>query len=220
MSEQPTPQPTDAATWTSPVPFHTEGALPSAEALLEGPVYALWHEPMFESTDFKEYLGWVEVCFPSVGSLDAHFSGDVYNERYWDTDENEPVKVMNVGTVVIPRELEGHKLGEKLTRALIFEAVKSGCEEMEVDFKHPASFKAFLRAVGFDRMTFSSQYGLSGLTQEQMLERIEGYGPKGFRPRRLMDVRSTEATIDLRGLDTSEWGAPEEFQVPVEADEW
>lgn len=220
MSEQPTPIQNTSGTWAPPVPFETEGSLPSPESLLEGPIYALWHEPNLESTEMREQLGWVEVCFPTVGTNDAYFSGNVYNQRYFDSEDDEPpVKIMEAGTVLIPRELEGHKLGEKLVRALVYEAVRSGCEEIKVDFKHLASFKAFLGITGFDKMTFSDKFGVSNLTEEQMLERITGDQPKGYRPK-LMNVRSTEASIDIKGLDISAWEAPEVFQVPVEADEW
>lgn len=220
MSEQTTPPAGDTSTWTFPVPNETEGPLPSPESIAAGGVYALWHEPIFESTDTTEYLGWVEICFPTVGRDDAHFSGDVVVEqRYWDDDER--VKAMHAGTVILPRELEGHKLGEKLVRGLIHEAVKTDCVEMDVDFKHPASFKAFVSIVGFDRMNFYDQSGRSRLTEEEMLARIaEGYGPVGSRPQRLMHVRSNEATIDLQGLDITGWETPQEFQVPAEADAW
>lgn len=220
MPEDQTPGPTDASTWTSPIPFEVEGPLPTPESLLEGPVYAMWHQPMYESTELKEELGWVEMCLPGTGSFDVNFDGNVQNIRYldWDGGEDEIIKTMTVGTVIIPRELDGNKIGEKLMRGLIYEAVKSGCKEMKVDFKHPASFKAFLRAVGFDRMTFPDLSSVQEPTEEQILKRFEDWSPKGSRPK-LLNIRSTEAVIDLEGLDTSEWEVPEEFQVPADADE-
>lgn len=199
--------------WVSPVPDSTEGPLPSPEQLLEGPVFALWHRPNTEPVELQDDLGWVELALPGVGLSDAHFSGFMVIKH--DLFDDTPTMVMETGTVIIPRELEGHHLGEKLVRAMGYEAIEQGCEEMEVDFKHPASFRAFVKVFGFDRMEFNG--GLSGKTEEEIMERLDM--PRGHRPK-LINMWSTEALVNLNGIDISEWEPPERYFVPEEADAW
>lgn len=194
-------------------PGNPQTGYPSPEALLAGPVEATWHQLDQSDADpdaIEQTLAWVDIGMPGVDTFKLGYGGDLVIDF-------EGNKVMKTSTLVVPEELEGHHLGEKLMRALTYEAVSKECDEIDVDILHPASAKALLEIFGFDRIHFIGESTSDWIpkSEEELLARVArnwGYPKHQGRRRRLRDVASTKAYIDLKGFDISEFEAPVQLE--------
>ena len=179
----------------------------SNEQFPKGTIKAVW-----ENEDGNVFPTLLTLYIPEV---DAVGRGASFGAELVDYEDEEMGKILRAGTLGVDEKLRGAGYGERLVRALGYIGVEQDCDEIEVDFSHPASLKHFMNVYGPNRIElYDDNKKVLWTAQETITEinirrasRAKVITADGNSHVNLAKV-GISAGIDLKGLDTTGWEAP------------